>query len=78
MTYSIVKHHLQLKESLESPIHRGENNGGGGKGHCPPILPLLGKPAPSKFWDLGAKPPKFGAVGAVLENFEQIFEKKVA
>ena len=48
-------------------------------GIAPSIWPLLGKPPPEilalggKIF--GAKPQKFGAVGAVLENFDQIFEK---
>lgn len=42
-------------------------------------MPQTPKPAPTEFcnWgqNFGANPPKFGPVGAFLENFGQIFEK---
>ena len=66
-------------KSAHLSSHRVEINGG--RGYCPQYWPVWGKSAPplKTIWDwgkiLGAKPPKFGAVGAVLENFKQIFEK---
>ena len=38
-------------------------------GNCPPNIGTIRQTCPSIFWGWGAKPPKFGAVGAVLENF---------
>ena len=52
-------------------------NGGQGGQLPPPILAAISKPAPPIFWDWGVakNPPKFGAEGAVFENFGKFFEK---
>ena len=64
-----------------SLVPRGENNGGGQGGALPPQYCLYHANLPPQNFGigghvLGAKPPKFDAVGAVLENFEQICRKK--
>ena len=51
---------------------------GGGRGGLPPPMLAEGHFLPPQIFEvggkiLGAKPPKFGAGGAVLENFGRIF-----
>ena len=51
----------------------------GARGHSPQYRPYEAN-LPHQYFRIGgkifgAKPHKFGAVGAVLENFGQIFEK---